>query len=76
MKIKANVIYKVILILVLGVGILSLAGCAKTAGTAQVAGSAVAQERTIEYRGEDGKTVCDILKAKYQVNRRVALMAC
>ncbi len=66
--IKTNsVIYKVILVLVLAIGILGLAGCAKRTDTAQVEQSSVAQERVIEYAGEDGKTVCDILKSKYQV---------
>ncbi|MDH4358502.1 MAG: DUF4430 domain-containing protein [Candidatus Berkelbacteria bacterium] len=67
MRIKNSVIYKVILILVLGVGILGLAGCARKTETSSVEQSSVAQEKTIEYQGEDGKTVCDLLQAKYQV---------
>lgn len=62
-----NVIYKVILVVVLAISVFSFAGCAKKSDTSQAVQSSVVQEKVVEYQGEDGKSVCDILKAKYQV---------
>jgi hypothetical protein len=48
---------------VLGFSVLSLAGCTKETATTETA-----QAKVVEYQGEDGKSVCDILKNKYQVD--------
>ena len=55
-------LYKMLLVAVLAFSVLSLAGCAEKTASTQVS-----ETKVIEYQGEDGKSVCDILKAKYQV---------
>jgi len=58
-------LYKIALVGFVGLSVVFLAGCRSK--TANVEQTSVVQEKMIEYAGEDGKSVCDILKAKYQI---------